>query len=73
MFNPEYYLHFEEAKQSFNSLYNSMNEKEKVLLNLWVSGKSYNECAEELAIPVKTYDGRKQALKKKIKKQLTVE
>lgn len=73
MFNPEYFLRFNEAKQSFDNLYKNMNQKEKDLLKLWLSGKSYEECANELSIPTKTYDGRKQALKKKIKRELAME
>ena len=70
MFNPEYYLHFDIAKENLDIIFKKANKKDKAILNSWMDGKKYKEAANELNIPIKTYDGRKQSLKRRIKKQL---
>lgn len=70
MFNPEYYLHYGIANEDFKKIFDGLSKKEKELFDVWVSGKRYKEAAKALNIPLKTYDGRKQSLKKKIRKEL---
>ena len=72
MFNPEYYLHFDLAKENLDIIFKKANKKDKAILDSWIDGKKYKEAANELNIPIKTYDGRKQLLKRRIKKQLLI-
>ncbi len=69
MFEPEYYLDYKEAEEAWLKLINNLNDKEKDTLRLWAKGKKYKEAAEELNISFKTYDGRKQSLRKRIKNE----
>lgn len=65
--DPVYHLRYHAAKEQLAKTLARMKHKEKEVLAAYLSGKSYQEACADLSISYKTYDGRLQRVRKKIK------
>lgn len=68
--DPEYVFRMHQARESMMEQVSMLNPDEQQVLLSWMEGNSYQECAEQMGITTKQYDGRKQRLRKKIRRSI---
>ena len=66
MYDPSFYMHYKDAEERYNKVIESLSDKERDILEQWMSGKTYEEAAKALNIKRKSFDFQKAKLKKKI-------
>ncbi len=68
--DPEYVLRMNQARDRLMEQISKLNPKEQQVLQSWMNGSSYSDSAQEMGITTKQFDGRKQRVRKKIKKSI---
>ena len=68
--DPEYVLRMNQARERLMEQISKLNPKEQQVLLSWMNGSSYSDSAQEMGITTKQFDGRKQRVRKKIKKSI---
>ena len=68
--DPEYVLRMNQARDRLMEQISKLSPKEQQVLQSWMNGSSYSDSAQEMGITTKQFDGRKQRVRKKIKKSI---
>ena len=68
--DPEYVLRMNQARDRLMEQISKLNPREQQVLLSWMNGNSYSSSAQEMGITPKQFDGRKQRVRKKIKKSI---
>ncbi|MDO4191702.1 MAG: sigma-70 family RNA polymerase sigma factor [Erysipelotrichaceae bacterium] len=68
--DPEYVLRMNQARDRLMEQISKLNPREQQVLLSWMNGNSYSSSAQEMGITAKQFDGRKQRVRKKIKKSI---
>lgn len=68
--DPEYVMNYHAAQERLNDTLHSLNEAELAAARSWMIGESYREGAERNGIALKTWEGRRLRVRKKICKSV---
>ncbi len=68
--DPEYVLRMNQAREALLEQISKLNPREQQVLLSWLNGSSYSSSAREMGITTKQFDGRKQRVRKKIRKSI---
>ena len=68
MMDPVYAMHYRIAQDNLKQTLKEMNESERSILASYVNEESYTEAAEKNGISVRSYDGRRFRLMRKVRK-----
>ncbi|MBR3344667.1 MAG: sigma-70 family RNA polymerase sigma factor [Solobacterium sp.] len=68
--DPEYVLRMNQAMDQLMEQISKLNPREQQVLLNWMNGNSYTQSAREMGITTKQFDGRKQRVRKKIRRSI---
>lgn len=64
--DPEYRLHYNEAKRRMNETVGKMNDTERKILHSWTEGGSYVMKAEKMGMTYRQYEGKLGRVRRKV-------
>lgn len=68
--DPVYMLHMKEAKNRYDKAVKTLTEKERVVLEAWVSGRDDETARKKLNLSRKAYETRKYRIRKKVMRKV---
>lgn len=68
MMDPVYAMHYRIAQDNLKQTLKEMNDRERSILASYVNEESYTEAAERHGISIRSYDGRRFRLMRKVRK-----
>lgn len=69
-FEPPYMMEYNSVKERLGEIYDGLNQNEKQIFTAWTTDGTYCSISAQMGITRKSYDGRLNRLRRKVRRQL---